>query len=165
MATYLIDFEQPAFMGVQSTNFAQGTITIDCSNCVVNAPDVVSWNIMVSVGSETAVLTNNNSTFFPTIPGDMVATPTGLYYNFQAALTGPSGFSNSNAVGLNQNPQLVFDQGTIAWASGTTYIYMYSVPNYPPTDLIGTAVPEAATWALLLLGFMLFSARRLLQWQ
>jgi hypothetical protein len=160
---YAIDFEFPAFMGVASDNFARGTITTDCNNCNLYRSDVVAWNLTVSVGTDSSVLTNGNSTFFPAPPGDLVATPDGLYYNFQAALTGPSGFSDSYAVGLNSNPQFVLDQGTLAWAAGTTYIYLYSVPNYPPSDVIGTAiagVPEPSTWAMLLTGFALLGGWR-----
>jgi hypothetical protein len=155
MSTYLIDFEQ-SFAGTIVAS-AQGTITTDLG---IAAP--TAWDIVLVAGTDTSELTNLNSSFYSSTA--MVANANGLWYNFPAfAPTG--GFSETYTVNVANGPQLVFSQNYIAWTAGSTYIDLYATPNAPPTNLIGTAVPEAATWALLLLGFMLFSARRLVRWQ
>jgi hypothetical protein len=164
MTTYAIDFEQPAFLpGFPVTNYVHGSITTDCNNCVLFPSDIVDWNLTLTIGQESSVLTHANSVFYPGVPGTYVASPTGLYYDFHAFLPGPSGFSTSAPIDVSSAPQIVFDEGSLGWATGTNFFMLYDTPSYPPTDLIGTpiaAVPEPATWALMLLGFVMVAWRR-----
>jgi hypothetical protein len=112
-----------------------------------------------------AELTNANSTFYPPIPGALVATSLGLYYNFQTP-TGISGFATTYVGDLSRAPELVFSENYLAWAVGTTWIQFYlgqPGPLFPTTNLIATpisGVPEPTTWAMLLIGFALLGGWR-----
>lgn len=144
MTTYSIDFEQ-SFAGI-TTASVQGTITTD-----PGIAQPTAWDIVLTAGSSTSELTNLNSTFYSSTV--MVATPNGLWYDFPA-FAPAAGFSETYTVNVANGPQLVFAQNYIAWMAGTTYIDLYATPFGPPSNLIATAVPEPATWALLLLGIL-----------
>jgi hypothetical protein len=149
MTTYAIDLEAPAFMGIPSNSFVQGTITTDCSPCIVGVSDIVDWNLSVAViGQPTAYLSPGDSfvTFNSNNFGNLAAAPTGLYYDFITYSGSQLTFENPTHLGgVVQLSWKTMSWDIIDAGNGVNII--------THDDFIGSAVPEPATWFLLLLGF------------
>jgi hypothetical protein len=153
MATYSIDLQSFTTFapGLPLTDYVQGTITTDCSPCILSAADITGWNLTVAVhGQTTETLTDANSYMRFSNANAMAATPSGLFYDFQTVSEDPTWFQVPSPTGTT----VEFGYNAISWEISPTYASIAP----PSNDLIGNyiaSVPEPSTWALLLLGFVL----------
>lgn len=156
-ATYFIDIVRPVtvpgFIG-PSPDFVQGTITTDCNNCVLVKSDILDWDLTIAAHSTpSASLNSNNSFILFGGSNQMIATPSGLFFEFVSGSTLTFDDTATNGGTTLQLFQASSGLPIIGWeiANGTGAFIN------PTNDLIGTAVPEPSTWALLLLGFMMLA--------
>jgi hypothetical protein len=141
-------------MGIPSGSFVQGTITTDCGNCILAASDIVDWNLAVAVnGQPTAWLAPSDSFLAYNGVDGLAATSSGLYYDFIT-------FNNSQLT--FENPTHLGGVVQLSWKTMSWDIIDAGngVNIITHDDLIGTAIPEPATWALMLSGFVMVAWRR-----
>ena len=137
-----------------------GTITTDNTLGAINASNITAYNLTANNG--TTMLTCSNPTCVINFGGDvgsaLIATATQLTWNFSAAPQPELVFGAVNGF-------ICFGPGgglcNFGGGNGVTYRDggTYTVQNYTGVQVIGRlapggpAVPEPATWALMLFGF------------
>jgi len=145
---------------------ASGDITTSCDNCVLNANDITAWSLAgfsSKVAGSTVVVIGNG----------LVATPTGIFFNFNPGSTNDALFSelpnptpnsgNANPLSVeytNSAPGYFFHQG---WVFVTNTEGAYGTEGFGNANLgplRSTAAPEidagtAASGITLLLGFLM----------
>ncbi len=166
LTAFVISLAAAASAGAQTYTFnqtvgggsASGTITTDNTLGVLSTSNITGFNITINDGSNTFLLTNANGQAL--ISGSaLTATANGLFFNFD--------LSDTNFA-LFQNPYT---------SSGINYFCLQTTGCYGPflpgvglrlqdaqqtntlqgnvqfATLATGAVPEPATWALMLVGF------------
>jgi hypothetical protein len=138
-----------------------GTITTDGAIGILSAADIVSFNLTLNDGSNTAnlsppatVLVNKDACCNAGIPGgvDLTASVTNLMFNYSGADSGD--FVIANSVG-----ELCYTATSNCW--GPTGVGLFSVDGdgqsvyiaQSGNQIIATTIPEPATWAMTLAGF------------
>jgi hypothetical protein len=145
----------PMFLAVG----ASGTITTNGTIGVLNASDIIDWNITLQYPGPAGVgnaftLTSSNSFVASEFTTDLTADTAGLHWNFFAndqqifdiqVLSIPPSCNCSLVLATDYNSS----NGHVMRAFGLNY----ALSAVPSSDLIGTSVPEPSTWAMMLLGF------------
>ena len=138
-----------------------GAITTDGTIGILSAADIVGFNLILNDGSNTvdllppaSVLVNKDACCSAGLPGgaDLTASLTNLMFNYGGADNGD--FVIANSVG-----ELCYTATSNCW--GPTGVGLFSVNGdgrsvyiaQSGNQIIATAVPEPAPWAMLLAGF------------
>lgn len=157
------------FTSTQGGN-ATWSITTDNTTGLLTDSNITAWSFVLNNGTNSVTLDNTNSLF--TIFGsNLSATATALNFNFGQvdprsfvmvhAFSGLNSlicFDASNASSCTGNPSAVsFGAGT--WTTNMQTLSQAGVTTIASTTgttlvpLQNTAVPEPATWAMMVLGF------------
>lgn len=149
---------------VGAVGLVTGTITTDGSTGVIGAGNITAWNLNVAGNGASTVLNNGNSNVFGS-GGALSATLTQLSFNFSDSIPSYLLFQVNYSSGTQY-----FCAASTPFSSTPCYQGLSAVPvsyNDPSAQYsgqgsegflsgsytIGTAVPEPATWAMMLVGF------------
>ena len=138
-----------------------GTITTDGATGILSAADIVSFNLTLNDGSSMAnlsppamVLVNKDACCTAGTPGgiDLTASLTSLMFNY-------SGTDSGDFVIANSAGELCYTATSNCW--GPTGVGLFSVDGdgksvyiaQSGNQIIATAIPEPAIWAMMLAGF------------
>jgi hypothetical protein len=138
-----------------------GAITTDGTIGILSAVDIGSFNLALNDGSSAAdlsppatVLVNKDACCSAGTPGgiDLTASITKLTFNY-------SGSDSGDFIIGNSSGELCYTSTSNCW--GPTGVGLYSVDGdgqsvyiaQSGNQIIATAIPEPATWAMMLAGF------------
>lgn len=153
--TYTVD--QPIGLGGIT-----GTIQTDGATGVLSATDITAWDLTLSDGTNTYVLTASNSGVY--IGGsDVTATATDLYFNFSGTGSGGYGdyllFETVFGAGQHYYCDMADSSESLCYQGATsTPIDLSTAQNSPESgnQIIGVVaaspIPEPSTWLLFLAG-------------
>ena len=136
-----------------------GTITTDGTIGVLQASNILSWNLQLNDNLRPAydvTLTPANSGIWYDVGNGLTASATGLSFDFSDA--GAGFIIQGTTYGFSSGYQyFCFQATTGACLAGETIVpYYYGVDGVLATGLVGTVplsgAPEPATWAMMLLG-------------
>jgi hypothetical protein len=153
--TYLVDL---TVTGGGKTGTVVGSITTDGALGTLATSDIVAWNLTLNGYGAAYTISNTDPTAFIQVVGsDVTATATDLSFDFGGS-TGNLLFQDGMLLGTHY---FCAETGGGACFLGESVVPIYygdtsSVYSDPvPTGsvIIGTAVPEPSTWALMLAGF------------
>ncbi len=131
-----------------------GTIQTDGATGVLSASDITAYDLVLNGVGATFTLTNGNSSAFSS-GVDLTATPTNLDFNYSGVDDGYLLFQVSFGSGANYYcnataADLCFQGKTVT--PGTIFDGTSQTVPATGNQVIGTTVPEPATWALMLIG-------------
>jgi|ERR1035437_8204421 hypothetical protein len=144
--------------------FLTGSITTDGHIGALLPGNILGWDLTIGGPSNPSIImTSSNSTL--AIDGtDLVATSRNLYFDFTDA-SSEGAFSVQGAISTNLGGFVYISVGyNLLNGSGEPAIAYLQLQDYYPSPItefrypssdqvIATAVPETATWAMMLLGF------------
>jgi len=144
--------------GGGKTGTVVGSITIDGVLGTLATSDIVAWTLTLNGAGASFTIANTDPTAFKDISGsDVTATPTDLFLNFR----GPAGqlllqdgaFQGTHyyCTETGSGPCLLGESDVPIFFSDSSSVYPDPMPV--GNQIIGTAVPEPSTWALMLAGF------------
>ena len=154
-------YEVSRTVGASST--VTGFIETDGTIGVLNTSDILNWNLMLNNGTNTfdllGPLSGSNSVE-QVVGADLSATATQLLFDF----SGGDGYMIFQAPTVGSGFNFWCAQGGTSFQcsseppGGTEIVNVFPVTSNQFTELsgtiaLGTAVPEPASWALLILGF------------
>jgi hypothetical protein len=133
-----------------------GTIQTDGAIGTLGASDITAWNLELNGDGASINLTNGNSSVFD--PGaDLTASAKNLFFNFDGSDGGYFLFEQSFGSGTHYACEATANQNVCFQGATVTPVSIFdsTAQNVPRAgnQVIGTAVPEPATWAIMLVGF------------
>jgi len=133
-----------------------GTIQTDGAVGTLGPGDITAWNLELNGDGASLNLTNGNSSVFDT-GADLTAIAKNLFFNFDGSDGGYFLFEQSFGSGTHYACEATADQGVCFQGATVTPVSIFdSTAQHVPevgNQIIGTAVPEPATWAMMLAGF------------
>jgi hypothetical protein len=132
-----------------------GTITTDGNTGALGLGDFLAWNLTLNGVGATYTINNTDSVIWGDPFGDVTATATDLYFNF----SGPTGdliFQQGESSGMHYYCDQAGVSACFQGESDVPQAYYDSsaqIVSRTGNQIIGTAIPESSTWAMLLAGF------------
>jgi hypothetical protein len=151
------------------TGSVKGTITTDGHIGTLTGSNFLSWNLVLSVPGETYTLDQTNSDVLSYQSGyygppnsDVTATAKNIFFDFDGSDGGYLGFQQGDYTGYHYWCNATVSQGFDCFAGGQTVVPNNVFDSYQYQSLSGntiiataavSAVPEPATWGMILAGF------------
>jgi hypothetical protein len=151
---------------LNATDSLNGSITTDCDNCTLGSSDFVAFNLNIVTGGSSSPFptTTGGALIISSIPDNVTATPSGLFFYFSNANTRQFGnlilYDDLFGIGVFSALDL-----SITFCGGISICDVnasgpgISVPGVGFVAETGnfefatSAVPEPSTWAMMILGF------------
>jgi hypothetical protein len=118
---------EPNFSGTVT-----GTITTDCENCTLSASDVLYWSFMGDDGIDPPVTITSavsNPYLLITNPNDFIATPLGLFFNFNDQL-GATFWAASNDPNVSILPRFELIADCVGGPLGSIGCWKFNYPTF-----------------------------------